>query len=379
VLATTLVTAMGAPSAAAATPRYNHDRHQQVTLSVLPQVRQAGATPAPLRAAHTVVTATFEPAGSGRTVQLQRWRDGAWRNVAKAVSTSGGPVELFMRYRADARYRVVAAPWRGLPELTSDPVVNHWGAPDFADEFEGDQLSSAWQHRIQFYNPWGGRSCSKGSPDAVTVGGGVVQLSSMPDPEGNGLCPAKNSAGQPIGHFPYRLNGHISTQHSADFLYGVAAARMRFPESLGQHASFWLQPRGLLTTGTTPWGAEIDVVEWYGATAQREVMASAIHVPQPDGSKMQIGGRIRNPDRFLATRSDTWWTRYHVFSIEWTPTEYVFHIDGHEVWRTDQGISDVPEFLILSMLSSDFELPHVGTDPTPRTADVDWVAFWRAS
>ena len=53
--------------------------------------------------------------------------------------------------------------------------------------------------------------------------------------------------------------------NSADFLYGVAAARMRFPRSLGQHAAFWLQPRGLLDTGPTPWGAEIDVVEWYGA------------------------------------------------------------------------------------------------------------------
>jgi hypothetical protein len=108
-------------------------------------------------------------------------------------------------------------------------------------------------------------------------------------------------------------------------------------------------------------------------------MASAVHEPMPDGSKRQIGGMIRRPDRFLSTRNDSWWNRYHVFSVEWTPTEYVSRIAGHEVWRTNQGVSHVPEFLILSMLSSDFELPDVGNDPTPRTADVDWVAFWRAS
>ena len=378
-LTTTLVTTVSASSAAGAAPRYGKNTHQQVTVAVLPQVRHPGATPAPLRAARTVVAATFEPAGSGRIVRLQRWRDRAWRNLAKDVTTSRGQVELVVRRHDGARYRVVAAPWRGLPELRSESVVNRWSDPDFADEFDGTQLSSAWQHRIQFYNPWGGRSCSKGSPDAVAVGGGVVRLSSMPDPQAHGLCPAKNGSGRPLGHFQYRLNGHISTQHSADFLYGVAAARMRFPKSLGQHAAFWLQPRGLLETGTTPWGAEIDVVEWYGANEDRQVMASAIHVPQPDGSKLQIGGRIRNPNRFLATRSDTWWTQYHVFSIEWTPTEYVVRIDGHEAWRTREGVSHVHEFLILSMLSSDFELPSVGDDPTPRTAEVDWVAVWEAS
>ena len=64
--------------------------------------------------------------------------------------------------------------------------------------------------------------------------------------------------------------------------------------------------------------------------------------------------------------------------VEWTPKRYIFRIDGHEVWRTREGVSDVHEFLILSMLSSDFELPEVGDDPTPRTAEVDWVAFWQA-
>ena len=68
-----------------------------------------------------------------------------------------------------------------------------------------------------------------------------------------------------------------------------------------------------------------------------------------------------------------------MFSVEWTPKRYIFRIDGHEVWRTREGVSDVPEFLILSMLSSDFELPYVGDDPEPRTAEVDWVAFWQAT
>ena len=147
---------------------------------------------------------------------------------------------------------------------------------------------------------------------------------------------------------------------------------------MGQHAAFWLQPRGLLETGPTPWGAEINVVEWYGNNSRRSRLSSTVHEPLPDGQKRQIGGAIPRPDRFLTSHTDQWWTRFHVFSLEWTPTEYIFRIGGREVWRTSQGISHVPEFLVLSMLSSDFELPDAGTDPNPRTAEVDWVAFWQA-
>ena len=55
---------------------------------------------------------------------------------------------------------------------------------------------------------------------------------------------------------------------------------------------------------------------------------------------------------------------------------YVFRIDGQETMRTNQGASH-PEFLILSMLSSDFELGDLGSGASlPQHAYVDWVAVW---
>jgi hypothetical protein len=65
-----------------------------------------------------------------------------------------------------------------------------------------------------------------------------------------------------------------------------------------------------------------------------------------------------------------------VFSVEWTPHEYVFRIDGRETTRITSGVSHHPEFLILSMLSSDFELGRLGAHPLPQGLDVDWVAAW---
>jgi hypothetical protein len=354
--------------------------HQRITVSVLPGIRQNGSRPAASRSARAVVAATVRPRTEGRPVLLQKWRGGRWRGVQRGHTSGRGNVVFWVPATAGGRpatYRVVALRRPGLPSVASRAARAHWGAPDFVDEFGGDALGPAWEHRIQFYNPWGGRACSKGDPRAVSVGGGVLQLSSVPDPDVTTPCTARDARGRILGDYPYRLNGHVSTQHSADFRYGVAAARMRFPKSLGQHASFWLQPRGLRPEGPTPWGAEVDVVEWYGARGSKDVMSSAVHAPMPDGSKRQIGGMIPRPSRFLATRSDSWWHDFHVFSVQWTPRSYIFRIAGHEVWRTNQGVSHVPEFLILSMLSSDFELPDVGMDPAPRTAEVDWVAFWQ--
>jgi hypothetical protein len=93
-----------------------------------------------------------------------------------------------------------------------------------------------------------------------------------------------------------------------------------------------------------------------------------------------VGGAVRDPDQYLATRTDRWWRNYHVFSVEWTPEEYIFRIDGHETMRTDEGISHDPEFVILSMLSSDYELGALeGDDRLPQHMDVDWVQIWPAS
>ena len=106
-------------------------------------------------------------------------------------------------------------------------------------------------------------------------------------------------------------------------------------------------------------------------------MLSAVHRHAARGDELTShGGPIQDPDRFLASRSDRWWTGYHVFSVEWTPREYVFRIDGQETARIGSGVSHHPEFLILSMLSSDFELDLIDDEALPQHLDVDWVAAW---
>jgi hypothetical protein len=358
---------------------------QTAEVAVLPPIAQPGARPADPAAARTVVTATFRPRLTNRPSYLEVRRAGRWSPVTSARLDAQGRVRYTARTRVEGRpavYRVRASAYQGLPAVHTKPVrTDAWGSPTFVERFDGDALGPSWEHRIQFYNPWGGRSCSKGDPAAVAVGGGVLRLSALADPaRTDELCQPHDPEGNPTsdGHYAWRLNGHVSTQTSFDFQYGVAAARMKFQRRRGQHAAFWMQPRGLLDYAPTPWGAEIDTIEWYGATRGRQRMATAVHRHSEDGDGLvTVGGPIADPDQYLAGDGDRWWRAYHVFSVEWTPHEYVFRIDGQETMRTSQGVSHHPEFLILSMLSSDHELDAPGIDHhLPQHMYVDWVQVW---
>ena len=97
------------------------------------------------------------------------------------------------------------------------------------------------------------------------------------------------------------------------------------------------------------------------------------------GGRQKVGGKLTDTDRYLAEKSDRWWRAYHVFSLEWTPTEYIFRIDGRETWRTSVGISHVPQYPILSLLSSDYELKNLGGENRlPQHMYVDWMAMWQS-
>jgi hypothetical protein len=355
---------------------------QWFRITVLPPIAQPGQTPASVTAARSVLQVLVRPRQPGRPVHLECKHghvldsarlDRRGRATFTATGRANGPC---------SDYRVAAASYGGLPDVRSHWMPSRaWGAPSFVDEFDGDSLGPAWEHRIQFYNPWGGRSCSKGDPSAVSVGGGLVSLSVLADPARESeRCTVHDAEGNVLGDYRWRLNANVSTQHSMDFLYGVAAARIRFQRPQGQHGAFWLQPRGLLDTGPTPWGAEIDVAEYYGSQGRRGILSSSVHQHPVGLPTTSVGGRVRNARRFLEGKDDRWWRNFHVFSVEWTPSEYVFRVDGQATLRTAESVSHDPEFLILSMLSSDYELGRLGDESRlPQQMDVDWVQVWPAA
>ena len=350
------------------------DTAQTVTATLLPPIAQPGAEPAPATDARSVVQATVEPADEGRALTLERAAGQRWEEAGTA-ELSGDGTATFLVDDPDAEYRVVAEESGDLAATTSEPVEGStsFGDLDFDEAFDGDELAPIWIHRGAEYNPEGLRACSRGSEDAAEVGGGTLALEVIKDPSRTEQCTAKKDNGKTLGQFDYRLNGHVATNRL--FMYGVTAARIKFQREQGQHGSFWLQSP--IAEGDTPAvaGAEIDIVEYFG-DSDDDRLASFIYYPTEDGA-VKEGDWIEGASEFLADKDDDWWKAYHVFSLEWTPDEYVIRIDGQEAWRTDQGVSQTSEFIVLSLLSSDYELPNLpDEDLLPQVMDVDWVRHW---
>ena len=108
-------------------------------------------------------------------------------------------------------------------------------------------------------------------------------------------------------------------------------------------------------------------------------MTSFVYAPRPTGGAEKIGGWISRPDRFLADKTDRWFKRYHVFSLEWTPSAYVFRIDGKVSAKITTGVSGISQYPILSLLSSDYELRKLGGEHNlPQVMSVDWFRYWQA-
>jgi beta-glucanase (GH16 family) len=347
---------------------------QRVRLVALPQIVQHGGRVASPNAAKAAFTATIKPIAVGRKVRLQVQRRSSWQTVATVRQDRKGRAQFAARASRNGQaltYRVRAVNFRGLPAIKSRTVsTERWLTPTWTDQFSGRSLSSEWTHRGQTYEPDSLRRCSRGSAKAARVGGGALRLSVLRDRSRLTKCPALKR-GEVAGRYAYRLNGHIGTDHAFTFRYGVAAARIKFPRLRGQHGSFWMQPVGGMYPGGT--GHEIDVTEFFGGTHERGGLFSFIHRYE-GGRIVKTGAKI--PDAFLHGPRDGWAKNFHVFSVQWKPRSLIFRIDGKETWRMGGRMSRVPQYLILSLLSSDYELPLMQDRQLPQHMYVDWVRVW---
>jgi beta-glucanase (GH16 family) len=371
-------TAAAAATVPIASPASSAAQKQAVSISIVPGVIGPGKGLQTSSSAKWAVTAKFGANKAGKKVLLQRLSGTSWVAALNGVIDDDGTVVFPVSASVTGvpvSYRVYGAGVASAPVST-----DRWGSDtDFADEFAGTKLSGSWENRQQLYQPDALRKCSKGSSKTVKVGRGTAQLSVVVDKsKGNKLCTAKRANGKAIGKFKYRLNANISTMSSHRMKYGVMAARIKFQPLQGQHASLWMQPaQPSSAKNAKQAGTEIDIIEWFGKDVPNGGLTSFVYAPTQSGPK-KIGGWIKNPERFLSSPKDDWFKSYHVFSVEWTPSAYIFRIDGQETRRITTGVSGIAEYPILSLLSSDYELAKLEDEKSlPQTMQVDWVKMWQ--
>ena len=165
----------------------------------------------------------------------------------------------------------------------------------------------------------------------------------------------------------------IATKGIQEWQYGRFEARIQFEREPGHHGAFWLQSEdyGKIKDDLSASGAEIDVIEYFGRPGS---LSHNIHWNAYGSSdKKHVGsGNMPTPGE-----AGTAATQFHVYSMTWTPTEYIFSVDGVETWRTDKAIAHHPEYVILSVLASEFEAKKIRSMNFPDSMLVDWVRVYR--
>ncbi|MDQ3657322.1 MAG: glycoside hydrolase family 16 protein [Chloroflexota bacterium] len=253
----------------------------------------------------------------------------------------------------------------GMPvaELNSAALTLASATPTFQDSFSSRGLNlDKWSYRsLGERQADSGRLCSESSRKSVRVpGDGYAYLEVKRIPLADREYGPKKC---PYGEW---YNAQIGTQGKFSFRYGTMAMRVKFQHQRGQHGGFWSQPN---MGNSTPGGAEIDAVEYFGDGYPNGGLGHYVYC-----KGVKYGG-IKD-SRGLLRNGKTWSNSFHVYSVDWTPSRYIFRIDGNVVWRLTRCISTVQQYLILSLLTSGWELPRLKASNL-NPMKIDWVRVWQ--
>ena len=342
---------------------------QSVGVAMLPEIAQQGTSAAAPRNG-TIASVRTYPGRGGRKVTLQVERSGSWSTVRTAQTDVLGnavfPVEVGGRYRAKVEAK------QGFPAGTTAARTAPKFTPDWEDTFSGVALDPAkWSSADRGLGN-GLRSCAVSGDRALTVSGGVLRMGVKKDPSRAGqTCVFKDGKG--THRLPYMVNTQIDTSKNYTFTHGIAAARVKVQSAVGMHSGFWSHPTTSLVRNNPAKGTEIDVMEYFGDDYHEKGIGAFVH-HDVNGTVVKEGRVFQKTPSLLSTSSTRMSQKYAVYSVEWTPTAYVFRLDGREFHRQTRHVSQVPQFLALSLLTSSWELMNL--KDFGSTADVDWVRVW---
>jgi beta-glucanase (GH16 family) len=185
------------------------------------------------------------------------------------------------------------------------------------DQFNGDTLDpKKWEVRGV-----GPRALGFVSPEAVKVEGGCLKLSALKK-EGRILI------------------GAVGTQNRFMTKYGFFECRAQLQKSPGVWAAFWIQSPDI-SKGEDPaiYGAEIDILECFKKLGS-DIVSHNVHWAYGPNQKT-----TRGMQSYLKGVSEG----FHNFALEWTPEKYAFFVDGYKFYEVTNGLSQIEEYLILSM------------------------------
>jgi beta-glucanase (GH16 family) len=237
--------------------------------------------------------------------------------------------------------------------MTGCPTHNGSESADliFSDEFDGTALDrSKWD----LCPEWDRQGRSSWRNDMVAVSGGCLRLKFRRD---STLGASKSSDGA-IAQNWIRA-GAVRTRKQGspyDILfknnYGYYEASIKFPVVSGIWGAFWLMNPNISEQGKDGKdGTEIDIIETI--RNQDGDYNAALHWGGYGSNHKNVGSEKKPVNIYDGD--------FHLFALDWSPSAYVFYVDGVEFWRVDGGaqfqnvgINRSPNYIKLTVESADW-------------------------
>ena len=186
------------------------------------------------------------------------------------------------------------------------------------DEFEGTDLdTNKWKVRGV-----GPRAIAYVSNRAVKVENGFLKLYALNEND-------------------TLFGSAVGTQGLFMSKYGWYECRAQVQKSpVGVWAAFWIQSTDI-AKGEDPaiYGAEIDIMECFRKLGE-DIVSHNVHWAYGPNQKS-----TRGYQSYLKGVGEG----FHTFALEWLPDKYIFYVDGLKFYEITQGISNIEEYMILSM------------------------------
>ncbi|MHC4120187.1 MAG: glycoside hydrolase family 16 protein [Planctomycetota bacterium] len=159
----------------------------------------------------------------------------------------------------------------------------------------------------------------------------------------------------------------IGTQGKYEPTFGYFECRVKLQTQIGHWSAFWLQSPTLGNPVGDPAkaGTEIDVFEYLRNRGEK-----IQHTLHWDGYGEHHKSATKIPE--IPGLTEGW----HTIGFLWTPTHYVFYIDGRETWRTDKGVSRRPQYMILSLEVGKWA-GDIAEAELPDSLHVDYVTVYK--
>lgn len=184
------------------------------------------------------------------------------------------------------------------------------------------------------------------TPQSVSVGGGVLRFTSARQ--------------QADGH--NYTSGALTTQNKFSFLYGRVDIRVRLPRGDGLWPAIWTLPAHDTSTNIASY--ETDILEMLGQ----------------DPTTTYFVQHTSYQRSFCTFTGPDFSAGYHVFTMEWSPGQLIWLVDGVQHCQITVRVPNVPMYLLINTyVGGSWPGPPDSTTALPQYTDFDYVRVYTSN